>query len=192
VRLGQHWFDVALLSAFEQDRADGRRKDVNIEEFLLSVERFAVEGQPEADALRQDDALQESALADFRMNFVESTAWILLDCRGSLHVPEANTAVLVLLGAHHASWQLPGTGTFAWQTIIDWKVSEVSGGIELRIGLLAGGDVVVRAVRGEYFVGDVPGGDDAPPDFTTATHAQVRAGMAAWSSEFSPRGASFR
>lgn len=142
--------------------------------------------------MRQPDALQESALVDIRLDVVTSTAWILLDCRGSLHVPEANTAVVVLLGADHGSWQLPRAGTFAWQTVIDWKVSEVDGGIELFIGLLAGGDVVVRAARGEYFVGDVPGGDDAPPDFTTSTHVQVRAGMAGWSSEFSVRGASFR
>jgi hypothetical protein len=165
---------------------------MDIQEFLQSDARYAVEGEPEADALREVDALQESALVDMRMNFVESTVWVLLDCRGSLNVPEANTAVLVLLGVNHASWQLPATGTFAWQTVIDWKVSDVDGGIELFIGLLAGGDVVVRAAGGEYFVGDVPGGDDAPPDFTTSTHAQVRAGMAGWSSEFSPRGASFR
>lgn len=165
---------------------------MNIQEFLQSDARYAVEREPEADALRQLDALQESALVDIRMNIVESTAWILLDCRGSLHVPEANTAVLVLHGANHASWKLPGTGIFAWQTVIDWKVNEVDGGIELFIGLLAGGDVIMRAARGEYFVGDVPGGDDAPPDFTTSTYAEVRAGMAAWTSEFSPRGASFR
>jgi hypothetical protein len=165
---------------------------VKIEEFLQDDARHGVPVQPEADPFRQLDALQESALVDIRMNFVESTVWILLDCRGSLHVPEANTAVLVLLGVNHASWQLPATGTLAWQTVIDWKVSDVDGGIELFIGLLAGGDVVVRAAGGEYFVGDVPGGDDAPPDFTTSTHAQVRAGMPGWSSEFSPRGASFR
>lgn len=165
---------------------------MNLEEFLQSVARYAVEAQPDADALRQPDALQESALVDIRMNVVASTAWILLDCRGSLHVTEANTAVVVLRGADQGSWQLPRAGTFAWQTVIDWKISEVGSGMELSIGLLAGGDVVVRAARGEYFVGDVPGGDDAPPDFTTSTHAQVWAGMAGWSSEFSPRGASFR
>jgi hypothetical protein len=165
---------------------------VKIEDFLYDDARHRVARPPEADALRQPDALQEAVLVDLRMNFVEGSAWILLDCRGALHVPEANTAVLVLLGVNHASWQLPATGTFAWQTVIDWKVSDVDGGIELSIGLLAGGDVVVRAARGEYFVGDVPGGDDAPPDFTTATRAQVRTGMAGWSSEFSPRGASFR
>ncbi len=165
---------------------------MNIEAFLQGDARYRIAGQPGADALRLDDALQESALVDIRMNFVESTAWVLLDCRGSLNVPEANTAVIVLLGVNHGSWQLPATGTFAWQTVIDWKVSDVDGGIELFIGLLAGGEVVVRAARCEYFVGDVPGGDDAPPDFTTSTHAQVRAGMAGWSSEFSPRGASFR
>lgn len=84
---------------------------VNIEEFLQGDTRYAVERQPKADALRQLDALQESALVDIRMNFVGGTAWILLDCRGSLHFPEANTAVLVLLGVNHASWQLPATGT---------------------------------------------------------------------------------
>lgn len=165
---------------------------MNIEEFLLSDARYDVDAQPEADALRLLDALQESALVDLRVNVVESSAWILLDCRGALQVREANTAVLVLLGVDHGSWRLPPTGTFAWQTVIDWEVSEVGGGIELSIGLLAGGDVVVRALGGEYFVGDVPGGDDAPPDFTTATHAQVRAGMARWSSEFRPLAASFR
>ena len=164
---------------------------MKLEEFLQSDARYAVEAQPEADALRQPDALQESALVDIRMDVVTSTASILLDCRGSLHVPEANTAVVVLLGADHGSWQLPRAGTFAWQTVIDWRVREVGDGIELSIGLLAGGDVILRAVRAEYFVGDVPGGDDAPPDFTTATHAEVRAGMAAWSSDFTPLAASF-
>ena len=101
---------------------------MKIEEFLRDDARHDVAVRPQADPFQQPDALQESTLVDIRMNFVESTAWVLLDCRGSLYVPEANTAVLVLLGVNQGSWQLPATGTFAWQTVIDWKVSEVDGG----------------------------------------------------------------
>jgi hypothetical protein len=41
-------------------------------------------------------------------------------------------------------------------------------------------------------VGDIPGGDNAPPDFMTATEEEMRAGLAGWSSEFRPINASFR
>lgn len=165
---------------------------MDLEEFLRSDDRLSVERRPEADALREVDAHAESALVDLRASFVESSVWVLLDCRGSLHVSEANTAAVVLRGVTHVSWELPRTGTFAWQTVGDWRVGEVDGGVELFVGLLAGGEVTVRAAGAEYFVGDVPGGDEPPPDFTTASPAEVHAGMAGWSSEFRPVAASFR
>jgi hypothetical protein len=43
----------------------------------------------------------------------------------------------------------------------------------------------------EFYVGDVPGGDEAPPDFTSATDDEIRVGLAQWSSSFAPIRASF-
>jgi len=52
---------------------------------------------------------------------------------------------------------------------------------------------MVRAVgsAGEFSVGDVPGCDDAPPNFLTASDEEVRAGMQGWDSTFEPVHASF-
>lgn len=161
---------------------------MNLIEFLESDDPLPISQNLLVDGLSAPDALREAVLVDLRMNFVESAFWLLLDCRGALNVQEGNTAVVVLTGAGVGSWNLPSTGTLAWQVIIDWNVLAVDDGIELRIGLLAGGDVVIRAAGGQYIVGDVPGGDEPPPDFTVASKQEVRHGMARWASEFEIRG----
>jgi hypothetical protein len=38
----------------------------------------------------------------------------------------------------------------------------------------------------EFFVGNVPGCDEAPPDYTEADDATIRAGLPSWSSTFEP------
>lgn len=45
----------------------------------------------------------------------------------------------------------------------------------------------VRGSSAEFFVGDVPGNDDAPPDFTADSDADIRAGLISWNSEFIPQ-----
>lgn len=92
---------------------------MNLKEFLESEDRLTIDMRPEVDGLFEPDAPQEAVVVDLRMNVCESTAWVLLDCRGALNVPEGNTAVVVLPGAYTASWELPATGTLAWQVVID-------------------------------------------------------------------------
>ena len=133
----------------EQDRADEGREDMNIEEFLLSDVRYAVERRPAADALRELDALRSRAGGpphERRRRAVRGFFWT---AGGRCRSREANTAVSSCSGG---STTAPGgcrpRERSPGRRSSTGRVSEVGGGIEPSIGLLAGGDVV----------GESPGG----------------------------------
>jgi hypothetical protein len=59
------------------------------------------------------------------------------------------------------------------------------------MGCLRGWRLNAMATSAEFFVGDIPGLPEAPPDFTEDDDATVAAGMPAWSSPFHPSWATF-
>lgn len=158
-----------------------------LEEFLTSDDRKRVSRAAEVDALRDRDALQDAALLDIRVNGVWSSAWLLLDCKGALDIREGNTAVLVVHGLAELSWvsenDPPGRLNRAVES---WTPTIVDPGWKLSALLWRNATLTVAARSGEFYVGDVPGGDDPPPDFGVDDDATVRAGLASWASEFSP------
>jgi hypothetical protein len=165
---------------------------VILEEFLTSDARRGVSRAAEVDALRDRDALQDAALLDIRVSGVWSCAWLLLDCKGALNVRDGNTAVLVVHGLDEFTWvsenDPPGRLNRAVES---WTPTVKDPGWRLSAMLWRTATLTVVARSGEFYVGDVPGGDDPPPDFGVDDDATVRAGLASWASEFSPYYCSF-
>jgi hypothetical protein len=167
--------------------------EVIVDEFLRSQGRFDVQVPPEMDPFLDKGALDEAYVLDIRFDAVRSRAWMLFDCRGALQVVTGNTAVLVVNEVQSFSWindEAPRPRQ-QW-SILEWWPSTVAGGWTVHMGLHSSSVLLITGSGGEFFVGDIPGGDDAPPDFMTATEEEMRAGLAGWSSEFRPINASFR
>jgi hypothetical protein len=166
-------------------------RQLSIEDLLQSPTRREFGAAPEANALLDPDALQEAALLDIRLNLVASSAWFLFDCRGALQIRAGNTAVLAVQGVRSLRWQGQSRGPRTWHAVLGWTPRIVNNGLLLRADMSPGGQLEVLGTTGEFYVGDVAGGDDPPPNFISASDAEVRAGLAQWNSGFEPIHASF-
>jgi hypothetical protein len=164
---------------------------VTVEELLTDPGRRGLASTPEADALLDVDALQEAALLDVRLDLVTSSAWLLFDCRGALQIEMGNTAVVVVRSVQALRWSGDSLGPRTWRAVLGWIPSIMDGRLSLAADVSPSGRLEIVGLAGEFYVGDVPGGDEAPPNFESATDSEVRSGLAHWSSEFEPVHASF-
>lgn len=166
---------------------------MNIAEFLNSEDRLAVRSRPEVDALTEDRALDDAALFGVQLDMVRSTAVLLFDCRGALRISEGNTALLVLRELQTFSWNGLPAGSRIWRAVDGWCVTAQSDGT-FRVATHFAFDESFQAElgEGEFYVGDVPGCDVAPPNFLEASDKEVRDGLQNWGSEFQVLSSSFR
>lgn len=162
-----------------------------IEDLLIWPERWSLAATPEADALTEPDALLEAALIDVKLDATTSSAWLLFDCRGAVQLELGNTAVVVIHGVTDMQWRaLPRKGR-AWRAVMGWRPVALGTGFSCVAEFTSGCSLRVVGAAAEFFVGDIPGGDAPPPDFTSATDAETRARLASWRSEFEVVHASF-
>lgn len=140
---------------------------VRIEDLLQDAGRREFAAVPEADALTDEGALQEAALVGLQVDAVCARAWLLFDCRGASQIEMGNTAV------------------------VDWSPVSGPDGWHVEIARVPSSRLSVSGAEAEFFVGDVPGGDEPPPDFLDATDEEIRSGLPGWSSDFEPVHASF-
>jgi len=157
---------------------------MKIEDLLIWPGRQSLGGQPESDALREQDALLEAALVNVRIDAITSTAWLLFDLKGAINLEIGNTAVVAVHGVSDLQWGADPEAGRTWCSVMSWVPELVQGMFIVRAQMLYGPLLQVRGKGAEFYVGDVPGGDDAPPDFSSASDKEVREGMVQWSSEF--------
>lgn len=160
-------------------------------DFLTSPKRLGTAGAPQVDALTEAAALEEAALIDIRVNPVAASAWLLFDCKGALEVSTGNTAILVVKSLEHLEWVCPSPVPPSWWTVWGWRPTTSEGLFVIDFVLDGGGAFRAKGTAAEFFVGDVPGGDEAPPDFTAASAEEIREGLVQWTSPFTPISASF-
>jgi hypothetical protein len=117
---------------------------------------------------------------------------MIFDCRGALQIRMGNTALVVVDGVTELVWRGadPPRPRIAL-TVGDWAPRLEAGTWSVRVGWFTAGTLEVTGTAAEFYVGDVPGCDEAPPDFGEATDAEVNAGLAWWDSRFDPIHASF-
>ena len=162
-----------------------------IEDLLGWDGRRSLVAMPEADALTDPDALLEAALIDVRMDATTSSVWLLFDCRGAVELEVGNTAVVVVRDVTGFKWRTESEAQRAWRAVMGWRPESLDGGFSCTADLTSGSSLHVSGSSAEFYVGDIPGGDWPPPDFTVATDAEIRAGLASWTSEFRVVHASF-
>jgi hypothetical protein len=161
-----------------------------ISELLVDAARRRFAAQPESDALRDPDALQEAQLLDVHVDVLRSCAYLFFDCRGALQIEMGNTAVIAVAGLEQVSWSgLPRGPRTAW-SVVGWE-PRLGERWVLSAAFAPRARLDLTAVTAEFYVGDVPGCDAAPPDYTEADEVTLRAGLAGWHSEFEPIHATF-
>jgi hypothetical protein len=155
---------------------------VKIRELLTSPTRLSLAASVETAHLLHEGMLEEAALFDIRLNAVDATAWLLFDCKGALQIRRGNTAIVVLRGVRSLEWNTPALAPRMWQRVAGWRTRTEAGGE--RSLALALEVAEVRAVfkAAEFLVGDVPGADDAPPDFADATDGEIAERLQSWES----------
>jgi hypothetical protein len=158
---------------------------MRIDELLIDPRRREHAATPEADALTERDALQEAQLLDVRLDALRSTVWLLFDCRGALQIEMGNTAVIVAHGLRRLSWTAQPRGRLAAWTVVGSE-PVARGTWSLALAFVPSGRLDLEADSAEFFVGNVPGCDEAPPNYTEADDATIRAGLPSWSSTFEP------
>ncbi len=149
---------------------------------------------PEMDPLTEDDALQEAQVIDVRFDALAGVVGILFELRQALQLQEANTGVLVAHGVRELTWSGPARDT----TLTAWSVGSSRPwaedglfGLSLVLWPHPGAQLTLAAESAAFFVGDVPGLSEAPPDYTDLDRAGVYGETADWSSTFEPVSAVF-
>ena len=149
---------------------------------------------PEMDPLTEDDALQEAQVLDVRFDALTGVAAILFELRQALQIQEASTGVLVARGVRELMWSGPGRD----EALTAWSVgSSVPSAKDRLFGLSLvmwphpGAQLTLTAESAAFFVGDVPGLHEAPPDYTVGDRREIAAEVAGWNSAFEPVSAVF-
>jgi hypothetical protein len=159
---------------------------MRIDELLDDPCRRKHAAMPEADALTESDALQEAQLLDVRLDALRSSVWLLFDCRGALQIEMGNTAVIVAYGLRRFSWVAQPRGRLTARTVVSSEPIVRGGLWSLSLGFVPSARLELEADAAEFFVGDVPGCDEAPPNYTETDEPTIRAGVPSWTSTFEP------
>lgn len=157
---------------------------MNIEDLLILPQRPSFAAVPEADAVRESGALQEAQLLAVRVDALRSQAWLLFDCRGALQIEGGNTAVVAVSGLRTISWEGEPRGPRTAWSVVGWEPDLDSGRWSVAVAFAPRARLSLEAAFAAVYVGDVPGCDAAPPDYTEADERTLQAGIAHWSSEF--------
>ena len=168
---------------------------MKIDDLLLSdpgLRTYA--SMPEMDPLTEDDALQEAQLLDIRFDAKSGVLGLLFELRTALQLQEANTGVLIATGVRELAWFGPRRDT----TVTAWSIGSSAPRPKDRLFVLSlvmwphpGAQLTLTAESAAFFIGNVPGLPEAPPDYTRLDRHEVSAEIAGWNSPFEPVSAVF-
>lgn len=165
---------------------------MRIAEFLVSPARLDIVGPVDMDALTETDALLEAALLEVSLDVTTGETRLLFDCRGALQIRGGNTAIVVVRGVSEFRWTTVARERRTWQAVMSWEPRPHPSGLAISAALAPDADLHVIGSGGEFYVGDIPGGDEPPPNFASASPEEIRRGLASWSSDIDVLGASYR
>jgi len=135
------------------------------------------------------EALREAQLLGSRFDAVEGNVGLLFELRAALSRFGSNTGVLVGRGAAEFRWVADPRSTrwTAWN-VVGWSMREEGRSLVANASLFPNATLVVRAERFEFYICDVVGIGEAPPDYGGAADA-VQVSLAHWDSPVVVRGA---
>jgi hypothetical protein len=157
-----------------------------IEDLLFASDLRRHDGSPEMDPLTEADALQEAQLLDLRFDALRSSVGLIFELRTALQLREANTGLLVAHGVREIAWSanIRSTDRAAWNVMRSTPHCE-DRLFTLNIVMSPQARLTLVAQSAGFYVLDVPGLDDAPPDYG-ADDETVRSRLAGWHSTFTP------
>lgn len=168
---------------------------MKIKDLMLPDPRLRGSGSvPDADPLTEEDALQEAQLLDLRFDTKAGVAGLLFELRVALQLRSANTGVMILSGMRELAWSAASreTALTAWSigSSAPWANNRLFG-LRLDMSPGSGARLSLTAQSAAFFLGNVPGLAQAPPDYGELDRARVDAELAGWESPFELISASF-
>jgi hypothetical protein len=152
---------------------------------LLSVQASHGRGvSSDVNPLTEENALQEAQMLDIRFDAVRSSVGVLYDLRTALQLQTANTGVFVATKVRDVTWssEQRSPAHTAWN-VISSVPNRVDGRITLSLMMYPQASLRVIAQSAVFYVVEVPGIGDAPPDYGAEEHL-IRNGLPTWRSEF--------
>ena len=156
-----------------------------IEELLQDGSRVSIR-EPEMDPLREVDALQEAQLLDARVWPLTSTAGLLFELRTALQFDEGNAALLVVRGLRDFQWKASSVPSIlSALTVVSSTPGMEDDLFGLRLGFFPDAMSNVRGLGGEFYVLNVLGIGEAPPDYSGGDEKLVQSALPNWASRCS-------
>lgn len=161
-------------------------------DLLDDPDRRSYAAMPEMDALTEEGALQEAALVDVRFDAITRTVAMIFDLRGALQLREGTVAVVIGREVECLEWiSHHGKPGPTWHAVTGSKPDNDAGTFGLHLGLAPDAELRLDAKAGEFYVGEMAGLEEAPPDFIEDDIEAIRAGMPRWDAVFTPAFATF-
>ncbi|MGL5850618.1 MAG: hypothetical protein ACRCZD_07505, partial [Phycicoccus sp.] len=161
---------------------------------LLDQAHRSYASLPEMDPLTEEDALQEVQLVDVRFDALAGVLGVIFELRQAQQLREANTGVLVARGVRAVAWNAPSRDS----PLTAWSVGSSVPRARDRLFELTlvlwphpGAGLSLTAESAAFFVGDVAGLSEEPPDYSDRERAAVVGEVPCWRSAFEPVSAAF-
>lgn len=135
----------------------------------------------ESDPFTDEDAFDEAQLLDVRLDTVAGRVGVLIELRVAMGFARGTAALLVVHGSRGAHLQLaPAEGRMAREigsVVIERRADS------FRLALNMGDEsFVVAGEDAAFYVLDVDGLPDVPPDYTGDNEAAIQAALPQWHS----------
>lgn len=139
------------------------------------------------DPLREADALQEAQLLDSRVCQLTSTAALLFELRTSLQFDVGNAALLVVRGLRSFGWKSSAAPVpLAAMTVVSDLPDRAPGSFRARFGFFPDAQLDVAGAQAEFYVLEVDGISDVPPDYSAMSQEHIAQELPEWSSMCNP------
>jgi hypothetical protein len=140
----------------------------------------------EADPLRDVDALREAQLLDSRVYPLTATAALLIELRTSLQFDAGNSALLVVRGLRSFRWNSSAVPLPLMALSVMSSMPECSGdSFRTSIGFFPEAELIVLGDAADFYVLEVEGIGEVPPDYSDGSLTNVQNALPSWSSECS-------
>lgn len=136
----------------------------------------------EADPFSTEDALDEAQVLDVRFDAVNGLMGVLLEMRLAMHFMEGDTALLVLRDVESFTWRAEPAAGRRVREVAGVAVDRSGDRVRLSLELGRGQALTCAGSSAEFYVLEVEGLDEAPPDYTGDDEDVVQEGLAQWHS----------
>ncbi|MFI1471614.1 polymorphic toxin-type HINT domain-containing protein [Streptomyces wuyuanensis] len=137
------------------------------------------------DPLKEQDALQDAQLLDFRACPTANRAALLFDMRTAANYPTGNSALLVVRGLRSLRWDgAPQQQKLMAFSIMSSRPSRIAGGgLRLELEFFPDGDHSVSGDRADFYLLEAHGIPEAPPSYPGHNLDDVRHELPSWNSD---------